>query len=1438
MSLVDFIFFDNQLIFFSENFILKQSYINVKNYDFFLQFFTLSDYNFLSVISEPNLHSKSILTFINQTEDLTLFSNLENTVTVYHYSIPNTKLFYPEPFIAAPSFMHSDLWFVHILVYQYWLWFVFIFLIVFFFITFICTVRWCNMRVRPRRETRGVSRSKCGDLVTAIVPVSWAASIIINESTDAIDYYDGFGTTEMVVGIRAYQWGWEYYYPKDLDLNYNLKHNYSAFVGNSLKYNTISEVNVTTSNLWRFYQNKSFDSVVTPAHLLLLPLDNHKMLNFLNFNDIGANNLNESSAFKKIKMFSKTYVSNLSYLPSSFNDRYKNLTSLYISDSEFLDSYLYGSKRQHNFLSSSSLFNNFSTFFSLSSVDCFLRFNWGTSSDLFTTFTGNNLLNFFLKTKHNELMFDTFRLNNFFFNLFPGTFSLAASKFYLYPSLTEVLNNNTDKKKVHYLFFKFFQLPLKKHHLTDRLSLFKINFNNEFSVFNVTPANIFTNKQLINKTCTLFSANQSVNVAEKSLRKFANIYPNTANYNFSADLNPLSTYINRLSLNLNASPALFTNLSNTHWLDLNTFNKLAISRVHVDSPYSPIISNNPRIFLLNYDSCQNTFVEDLPVTLENKEETLPNFLPLIYWNFYWSNTDVNWRIRNVLGYNTFQNAFYLPLFSFYYDYDFRNWQSLELLEDSLWDSASSAYLFDEYCSLSKDFNSFEYFNRFEKFYNVIHKKIAVVDHILSKPYCTDEDSTGNFYSNAISLEDVNSAVNLLVTSKFFSFPLISALSNMEDSYDALKNLSYFFAHNNKLVLNTSLNYFAQISYSLVFDSFRADFEDFTWFLDETFLLNLTPSQYLNNLPQLNFELFLWNFTPFNSSVISLNFNNLPLSFLNFCALFKHLPFVTDNLNNFNVKEFLNLEFLFLVSRFTNFINLRSPVRNSIVTYNAIQKVFRARFDEGRSNVKLFDFANFYNKQPYLSASRVPYETLLGKNKESFFNVNFYKNSFQPIFNTFYSLQTSLNFYFYDFPFLLALKSDASRYLWFDWYAKWGFYEVQPSSTSRYAIYGMPYFSKIFDFNLQSNETINETENYFLRLSRSRRSYLPNWVHTPYFYAKSSLWCKNNLIFDFFTYFDDALISSYNMLIVADWYWKSVYFSNTQNFVFTPSHSNLITYNKNFWKFSSTSIHSYYYKVSNLIDILTKREYLYRELFISNNKLLNLPMHLTNNPNNPLIAEIKSSFLFVDPIAHNNEYSRDIYYSSLSFFNFQLLKALFKDSKVGFNLNFFSDYLYFLFFNESTTNKLGSNSDLFKSQYRPMKKGISNMVRLHATGAMAMPIEIRLQVLASSKDVIHSWSIPSAGIKIDCVPGYSSHRVMIFLVSGIFWGQCMEICGRYHHWMPIIVYFMKRDLFFLWCTHFVFLSGSNNMWTINDRQYTDYVRVATYDKASWVSEFKN
>jgi hypothetical protein len=162
----------------------------------------------------------------------------------------------------------------------------------------------------------------------------------------------------------------------------------------------------------------------------------------------------------------------------------------------------------------------------------------------------------------------------------------------------------------------------------------------------------------------------------------------------------------------------------------------------------------------------------------------------------------------------------------------------------------------------------------------------------------------------------------------------------------------------------------------------------------------------------------------------------------------------------------------------------------------------------------------------------------------------------------------------------------------------------------------------------------------------------------------------------------------------------------------------------------------------LADLLTKREYLYRQYFESNNKIINLPTVLTANPNNPLLEELKASFLFIDPITYNSEYSRELYYNSLSFFKFMLLKdylisAAKLNNNLFINLDIVNNYLFYYFFNANKSNTLGSNNELYKSQYRPLRKGISTMLRLHATGAVAMPTEIRLQILASSRDVIHS-----------------------------------------------------------------------------------------------------
>lgn len=1337
--------------------------------------------------------SSEIIDFINQTENVFNYNNIDNLQSIYHYSIPNTKLFYPEPFIASASFMHSDLWFIHILVYQYWLWFVFVFIIVFFFITFISTIRWCNIRIRPRRETRGVSRSKCGDLITACVPVSWATSIIVNESTDAIDYYDGFGTTELVVGIRAYQWGWEYYYPKDIDLNYNIKNNYSYFIGNSLKYNKTSDLNLTTNNLWKFYQNKSSNSIITPAYLFLIPSNFSKTINFLNLNDSGVNKLQESNAFKKITLFSKTRFNDLFYL--NYNKKFQNINFffLYSSNNNYFDNYLYGLKRQHNYLSLNSLFNNNFNFIDNKSFNKILNFTYKNdfTNDKFSFFNKNN----------------NYTNNEFFFNNTSDVSFYFFKNFIFNNNFLKLININSDKKKINNSFTKLFNLKYQETNFNLYGDIKKINDNHPYLI------NLFNNNSYKNNlnnnnnfyyNFNLFSSNQSISTSNKNIRNFINIKPNDYILNYSNNLNSLNS-----SLDFSKNKTLLNNYNffiekKNNFYDINSFDKLINSKISSEFPYSPISSTNILIDFKNYDSFKNSNIENTPNILQGKEELMPNYLTSVYWNFFFSNSSFNWRLTNNINYSNLFKNLYLPTFFFYYDYDFRNWQSLELLEDSFWENFYSVYFLEEYLNLNKNFINNEYINKIDKNFFVFNKNIHFKNDLLNQSFLNlkktdNENLKKNFYFYSFFNDESLSPVNLLKTKDFYYFPTFTDYFTMEENYESFKELFFFYNYiNNNFNLYHS-TFIYPFNISTVLDFFRSDYDEFSFYFDENNYINLNIFK-------------------------NLNLNLLPLNYL------------SSNLNNFFFSDYLNNK----NNRFSNIINIRPTAKNSIVNYNAIQKVFKTRFDENRSLAKLNLFSDFYNKAPFITSNKTPYEQLIGKNKKNYLNVNLYNNKKKFFFNNSYLFTSSLNFYFFDFPFLLAMKSDPSRYLWFDWYAKWGFYEVQPSSSSRYSITGMPYFNKNFEFNTANNENLIETETYLTRISKARKNYISNWTYTPYFYAKNNYWYKNNI----FTFLNTNENNNYLLsntkffLNYSKWYWNNKFSINFFNYQFFPSNSNINTYSKTNWKPFNNNISYYYWLNNNLVDILTKREYIYRELLLKKNKIINLPNNFLNEPENFFLNEIKSNFNFQQNLKLNNEYSKYIFYNSLNYFNYNFIYTLLNNIFLNFNYNFFS--FFFLFLSNEKKNYFKNilyvfnhDNELYKNQYRPMRKGITNMIRLHATGAMALPTEMRLQLLASSKDVIHSWAIPSAGIKIDCVPGYSSHRVMIFLVSGIFWGQCMEICGRYHHWMPIIVYFMKRDLFFLWCTHFIFLtSGSNNVWNINDKNFTDFVKFVSFDKNIW------
>lgn len=1349
-------------------------------------------------------------------DDLTEFCNTETVRSLYHYSVPDVKLFYPEPFIASPSFLHTDLVHLHILQYNYWLWFLFIFLIIFFFITFLCTVRWCNERTRPRRETRGVSRSKCGDLITACVPVTWAASIIVTESTDAMDYFDGFGTSEIVVGVRAYQWGWEYYYPKDLDLNYNIKSSYSTFIGNSLKYNHASDKTIDNRNMWKFYQNKTNDSIVTPAHLLLLPLDNNKMFNFMNFDNIGAAPFQEINAFKKIRTFSKVYNTNLIHTPLNFTNKYVQINSLFSNENNLNDSLNYGIKRQHNLLSTTALTNTYSTFLDKKSMDTFLNYNMGVNAEKNKTNIFNESWHTLKKENVSKTTLNTLNNIKLISDGQNNVTSKTLSSLVQNPTTLSTMNDDSDKKKFTHPTQKLFNTKLNNNLLMNSISNLEFAHNKSSSV----DSN-FDNISITSKFVTNKSPNVNFMPGEQSSRLYSKLTPTLSNYNLSLGYNTLDSNYN-LSNNTEVASTLNSNYlsDKSNNVDSALFNKLASNRVFYTAPYAPIMSNNPYFSSLNYDTTNSettrqSFINNKIIThtettkggaphiLKGKRDGALSTLSASYWNMFWSNTNSDLRVKAAIESSLKSDLSYIPLFTNFYDYDFRNAQALELLEDSFWETSYSAYSHYDYLAITDNFKKTiplgAKASKRESFFYDNNIEFKSTTKPLTEGFNKDLSIVGGYYANNIQMDDLISPANLMNTKDFSIFPLVGSGTYLDETYLNSKNLNILFNNKANYVFNTNFNFITPQSYISTLNAFRADFEDFAF--------------YNESLESIN-----------NENIVDiLNTNN-------------DSKLVADVLNvENNTQDNMNL------TRVSNPVTLRSTARNSIVTYNALQKVFKARFEDGRANAKISHFGDLHNKQPFMTDGRVPYENLLGKNKESFYNTTFYKNKFYTQFNDLASLNNSLNYYFFDFPFLLAMKSDASRYMWFDWYAQWGMYEIQPSSVSRYSTLGVPYSRKHFDFNIESGERMEDTETYFTRISRSRKNYLPNWNYTPYLYARANVWNANTKFNDLFYNNNNSLNYLHTRYLLNDmnWYWTSYAFTDNTSNVFTPSHSGDSTYIKATWR-PFTSISAYYYNVSNLIDILTKREYLYRQYFEINQKVVNLPQTLTSNPNNPLIAELRSSFLFIDPITYNSEYSRELYYNSLSFFKYLLFKDLILNTndvlnKLPCNLNLINNYLFYYFFNTPGSNNMGNNNELYKNQYRPVRKGISNMLRIQATGAVAMPTEIRLQVLASSRDVIHSWAIPSAGVKIDCVPGYTSHRIMIFLLSGIYWGQCQEICGRYHHWMPIIVYFMKRDLFFLWCSHFVFNGNGNEMFDINDRQYMDYIRFASYDKNTWLTE---
>nr|BAV69810.1 cytochrome c oxidase subunit II [Elopichthys bambusa] len=94
---------------------------------------------------------------------------------------------------------------------------------------------------------------------------------------------------------------------------------------------------------------------------------------------------------------------------------------------------------------------------------------------------------------------------------------------------------------------------------------------------------------------------------------------------------------------------------------------------------------------------------------------------------------------------------------------------------------------------------------------------------------------------------------------------------------------------------------------------------------------------------------------------------------------------------------------------------------------------------------------------------------------------------------------------------------------------------------------------------------------------------------------------------------------------------------------------------------------------------------------------------------------------------------------------------------------------------------------FDSYMIPTQDLMPGQFRLLETDhRMVVPVESPIRILVSAEDVLHSWAVPSLGVKMDAVPGRLNQAAFIASHPGVFYGQCSEICGANHSFMPIVV----------------------------------------------------
>ncbi len=106
-------------------------------------------------------------------------------------------------------------------------------------------------------------------------------------------------------------------------------------------------------------------------------------------------------------------------------------------------------------------------------------------------------------------------------------------------------------------------------------------------------------------------------------------------------------------------------------------------------------------------------------------------------------------------------------------------------------------------------------------------------------------------------------------------------------------------------------------------------------------------------------------------------------------------------------------------------------------------------------------------------------------------------------------------------------------------------------------------------------------------------------------------------------------------------------------------------------------------------------------------------------------------------------------------------------------------------------------DEYFSNMAPAQDTTPELYRLAVDAPMVAPADTTVRLLVTAADVIHNWAMPSFGIKMDAIPGRTNETWFHVDEPGVYYGQCSELCGVRHAFMPIEVHVVPRNVYDAW-----------------------------------------